>query len=308
MDRGDSGVVELEEGWRFLAAGVAKIRRTVEAGGEFPLSSVEFLELYTTVFNMCTQKPPHDYSSDLYERYKEDTDTYVKSTFPRPLPHYSVPARGCAAAFVLDAGGRAMARSTFQYPYSCFLGSRETAKGREGEEKNSKKEQRRKKGQVLSPLKEMHGELLLRGLVEGWSKYNLIVKFQIMVFQYLGRYYIPKKALVPPLRKILNEIKSTVTAIVIGMIDDEREGKHIDRDLLNNVLDVFVQTGDGNLDIYRDDFEQTFFNATRNYYSRKAQTWNKDYSDHDYMLKVEECLQKEKERVAHYLHSSAVDT
>ncbi|RLM86058.1 cullin-1-like [Panicum miliaceum] len=195
MDRGDSRVVELEEGWRFLAAGVAKIRRTVEADGEFPLSGVELLELYTTVFDMCTQKPPQDYSGDLYERYKEGTDNYVKST-------------------------------------------------------------------------------------------------------------------------VFNEIKSTVTATVIGMItqlfscygaaqiDDEREGKSIDRDLLNNVLDIFFQTGDGNLDIYRDDFEQTFFNATTNYYSRKAQTLNKECSDHDYMLKVEECLQKEKERVAHYLHSS----
>jgi hypothetical protein len=42
-------VVELEEWWRFLAAGVAKIRRTVEADGEFPLSGVELLELYTYV-------------------------------------------------------------------------------------------------------------------------------------------------------------------------------------------------------------------------------------------------------------------
>ncbi|PUZ69758.1 hypothetical protein GQ55_2G136600 [Panicum hallii var. hallii] len=194
---------------------------------------------------MCTQKPPQDYSGDLYERYKEDTDNYVKST-------------------------------------------------------------------VLPPLKEMHGELLLRGLVERWGKYKRIVKFQMMVFRYLERYYIPKKAL-PPLQKVsftsfqdmvFNEIKSTVTATVIGMIDDEREGKSIDRDLLNNVLDIFVQTGDGNLDIYRDDFEQTFFNATTNYYSRKAQTLNKECSDHDYMLKVEECLQEAEERVAHYLRSS----
>jgi hypothetical protein len=32
--------------------------------------------------------------------------------------------------------------------------------------------------------------------------------------------------------------------------------------------------------------KQTFFNATTNYYSRKAQTLNKECSDHDYMLKV----------------------
>jgi cullin 1 len=55
--------------------------------------------------------------------------------------------------------------------------------------------------QVLPPLKEMHGELLLRGLVERWGKYKRIVKFQMMVFRYLEHYYIPKKAL-PPLQKV----------------------------------------------------------------------------------------------------------
>lgn len=27
------------------------------------------MNLYTTIYNMCTQKPPHDYSAELYARY-----------------------------------------------------------------------------------------------------------------------------------------------------------------------------------------------------------------------------------------------
>lgn len=30
-----------------------------------------------TIYNMCTQKPPHDYSEQLYNRYKEAFNGYI---------------------------------------------------------------------------------------------------------------------------------------------------------------------------------------------------------------------------------------
>ncbi len=30
-----------------------------------------------TIYNMCTQKPPHDYSEALYERYKQAFSLYI---------------------------------------------------------------------------------------------------------------------------------------------------------------------------------------------------------------------------------------
>lgn len=33
-----------------------------------------------TIYNMCTQKPPHDHSQQLYEKYKEAFDDYIHST------------------------------------------------------------------------------------------------------------------------------------------------------------------------------------------------------------------------------------
>jgi hypothetical protein len=42
------------------------------------------------------------------------------------------------------------------------------------------------------------------------------------------------------------------------------------------------------------------------YYSRKGSLWIlEEDSCPDYMIKAEECLRREKERVAHYLHSSS---
>lgn len=30
-----------------------------------------------TIYNMCTQKPPHDYSEQLYAKYQEAFNTYI---------------------------------------------------------------------------------------------------------------------------------------------------------------------------------------------------------------------------------------
>jgi len=165
----------------------------------------------------------------------------------------------------------------------------------------------------LTFLRELRGETLLRELVERWRNHNLIVRSETNIFRYLNRYYISKRSL-PSIQQVssssfhdlvFNELKSSVTRTVLGMIDDEREHKLIDRDLLKNVLAIYVEIGSGSLRIYRVDFEQAFLESTKNYYSRKFQSWNLDYSDdHDYKIKVEECLQTERERVANYLHPS----
>ncbi|KAI9122932.1 hypothetical protein K1719_005821 [Acacia pycnantha] len=53
------------------------------------------------------------------------------------------------------------------------------------------------------------------------------------------------------------------------------------------------------------DQEPAMLKDTASYYSRKASNWILEHSCPDYMLRVEECLKREKERVAHYLHSSS---
>ncbi|CAL5075372.1 unnamed protein product [Urochloa decumbens] len=245
MER-DDRIVGLEKGWSFVATGLAKIRRAIDDGGGEGLSGEEYMQVLTTVYCMCTQASPRNYSEQLYQRYKDDLDDYIKST-------------------------------------------------------------------ILPPLRELQGEILLRELVERWRKHNRIISFEINMFRYLNRYYISKRSL-PSLQQIssssfhdlvFNELKSSVTRTVIAMIDQEREGKVVDLDLLKNVLAIYIEIDSGKMGIYKADFEQAFLDSARNYYSSKAQSWNLKYSDDpDYMLKVEECLQKERERLANYLHSS----
>ncbi|CAI9259558.1 unnamed protein product [Lactuca saligna] len=88
-------------------------------------------------------------------------------------------------------------------------------------------------------------------------------------------------------------------------VDQEREGEQIDRALLKNVLDIFVEIGMGQMEYYENDFEASMLNDTATYYSRKASNWILEDSWSDYMFKAEECLKREKDRVSHYLDSNS---
>ncbi|KAL8121585.1 hypothetical protein AgCh_018360 [Apium graveolens] len=202
--------------------------------------------LYTTIYNMCTQKPPHDYSQQLYDKYREAFEEYITST-------------------------------------------------------------------VLPSLREKHDEFMLRELVNRWTNHKVMVRWLSRFFHYLDRYFIARRSL-PALHEVgltcfrdlvYQELKVKVRDAVISLIDQEREGEQIDRALLKNVLDIFVEIGMSQMDQYENDFEEAMLTDTAAYYSRKASNWILEDSCPDYMLKAEECLRREKDRVSHYLHFSS---
>ncbi|RYR30016.1 hypothetical protein Ahy_B01g054782 [Arachis hypogaea] len=53
----------------------------------------------------------------------------------------------------------------------------------------------------------------------------------------------------------------------------EREGGQIDRSLLKNIVDIFVEVGLGKLDHYEQDFEIQMLDDTANYYKSKCTLW-----------------------------------
>ncbi|GJT32125.1 cullin-1 [Tanacetum coccineum] len=59
----------------------------------------------------------------------------------------------------------------------------------------------------------------------------------------------------------------------------------------------------GQMEHYERDFEAFMLVDSANYYARKASNWIKEDSCLDYMLKAEDCLKKEIDRVDHYFHS-----
>lgn len=238
--------IDLEEGWNFMQTGITKLKDILEGQAETQFSPEEYMMLYTTIYNMCTQKPPHDYSQQLYEKYKEAFDDYIHST-------------------------------------------------------------------VLTSLRGKHDEFMLRELVKRWVDHKVMVRWLTRFFHYLDRYFIARRSL-PALKEVgltcfrdlvYQELKSNARDAVITLIDQEREGEQIDRALLKNILDIFVEIGMGQMDYYENDFEDVMLQDTAAFYSRKASNWIVEDSCPDYMMKAEDCLKKEKDRVSHYLHSSS---
>ncbi|TVU20871.1 hypothetical protein EJB05_30472 [Eragrostis curvula] len=237
-------VIELEEGWKEMVVGCKKLERILAAEEGVGFSSVEYMHLYTTIYNMCTEKAPNNYSEQLYDRYPEVLEDYISKT-------------------------------------------------------------------VLPSIKEKHGEFLIRELDQRWKDHKIMVRWLSRFFHYLERVFIPRRRL-PSLKEtgwncfrdlVFNAHKTTVTTIVTGMVDEEREGQIIDRTLLKNVLDIYVELGN-DMKLYQEDFVVAFLKGTADYYSKKSQAWILEDTCPEYMMKAEEYLQKEKERVKHYLHSS----
>ncbi|GLT79421.1 hypothetical protein SLA2020_509100 [Shorea laevis] len=238
--------IDLQEGWDLMQKGITKLKNILEGLPEPQFSSEDYMMLWTTIYNMCTQKPPHDYSQQLYDKYRESFEEYITST-------------------------------------------------------------------VLPSLREKHDEFMLRELVKRWANHKVMVRWLSRFFHYLDRYFIARRSL-PGLNEVgltcfrelvYQELNEKVRDAVISLIDQEREGEQIDRALLKNVLGIFVEIRMGQMDYYENDFEASMLKDTAGYYSRKASNWILEDSCPDYMLKAEECLKREKDRVSHYLRLSS---
>ncbi|KAJ6703705.1 CULLIN [Salix viminalis] len=241
----DRKTTELEEGWEYMQNGITKLKGILDGSLE-QFSSEEYMMLYTTIYNMCTQKPPNDYSQQLYDKYREAFQVYINST-------------------------------------------------------------------VLPSIREKHDEFMLRELVKRWVNHKIMVRWLSRFFNYLDRYFIARRSL-PPLNEVglscfrdlvYQEVHSQAKDAVLDVIGKERDGEQIDRALLKNVLDIYVEIGMSQMDHYANDFEAHMLQGTGAYYSVKAANWIREDSCPDYMIKAEEYLKRERDRVSHYLHSSS---
>ncbi|KVH94453.1 Cullin, N-terminal [Cynara cardunculus var. scolymus] len=223
-------VIDFDEGWEFMEDGITKLIRILEGLPEPQFNSEEYIMLYTTIYNMCTQKAPHNYAQQVYDKYKEVFHEYINSM-------------------------------------------------------------------VLPSLRETRDQFMLRELVERWTNHKLMVRWLSRFFNYLDRYFIPRRSL-----PSLNEVGITCFR---DTINRERGGQRVDRALLKNVIDIFVEIGMGDMKYYVNDFEKDMLAASAAYYSREASIWiAEEYSFPKYMVKAEDCVTEEKHRVSHYMHSS----
>mmetsp|Transcript_20177 Transcript_20177/g.47032 ORF Transcript_20177/g.47032 Transcript_20177/m.47032 type:complete len:754 (+) Transcript_20177:60-2321(+) len=253
-----ANIVPLEEGWEkiknegikvleeFLDNG--HIRSTVPqqhdpAKPRNVFSKADYAELYTTVYNMCTQRTPNNWSEQLYRRYGEAMSDYINR-------------------------------------------------------------------KVLPALREKSDIPLIKELLHRWNNHKIYVKWMDRFFTYLDRYYVKLQSVEPIYNRgysifhqlVFEECKKDTRNALLRVINLERQGEHIDQDLVKGVIDMFIDLGIGNLTIYQSEFEEAFLPATTDYFVRQASGWLSEDSFPEYLRKSELALNAEEQRVTNYLH------
>jgi len=253
-----ASIVPLEDGWEKIKSGGIKVLEEFLDTGYIPpsvhqdpkkpqklLSNANYAELYTTVYNMCTQRTPNNWSDQLYRRYGEAMSDYVQR-------------------------------------------------------------------QVLPALQDKTDIALMKELLHRWSNHKIYVKWMDRFFTYLDRYYVKLQSVEPLHNRgyiIFNQqvfqvcIKDTRAAL-LRVINQERQGEHIDQDLVKGVVEIFIDLGLGPLNLYMTEFEEAFLPDTSDYFVRQASGWISEDSFPEYLRKAEAALNAEEQRVTNYLHRS----
>jgi len=249
---GNQRIIPLEEGWNDEIKAKAIDRLEDLLNGDLNSGSMfgprEYVQIYTTCYDMCTQRSPYNWSRELYQRHGETIQRYLTDN-------------------------------------------------------------------VLPALREKTGQggtILLSELKHRWQNHQIMNKWLKKFFTYLDRYYVKHHSL-PTLSqaglrcfrdRIYDEIKGDATAAVQGLINEEREGRIIDKSLVKSVVELYESMGMGTLDAYNADLEDPLLASTREYYAKKREDWIND-STPDYLIKAEDALDEERKRVEDYLNTSS---
>lgn len=208
------------------------------------LSNQAYAHTYSVCYNLCTQKHPYNYSTELYERHGQVIVDYLSKT-------------------------------------------------------------------VVPSLHDKHDTFLLHEVCRRWSNHKIMNRWMKSFFMYLDRYYVQYHSL-PKLNDaglnhfkeiVYEQLKKDVSNAVIFQINEERDKIPIDRSLLKNVVDLYVQMGVGSIEVYESDLEAPFLTSTREYYARKADEWMAVDDTPSYLLKVEKVLADEQDRLINYLNN-----
>eukprot|EP01112_Ceratiomyxa_fruticulosa_P003545 TRINITY_DN1386_c0_g1_i3.p1 TRINITY_DN1386_c0_g1~~TRINITY_DN1386_c0_g1_i3.p1 ORF type:complete len:747 (+),score=118.94 TRINITY_DN1386_c0_g1_i3:321-2561(+) len=99
-------------------------------------------------------------------------------------------------------------------------------------------------------------------------------------------------------------IKDRLLKTVLSLIARERMGEVIDRGILRNVTQMWIDLGINTRSVYEDDFERNLLETTAQFYRVESQEFISGNSCSEYLKKAEIRLKEEFDRVSHYLDPS----
>lgn len=243
-------LTNFEEQWKILEEGINKLFDFVESDLKKPFDYREHSRLYSTVYNLCTQKVDTGKMSGapteiLYDRYSKVLSNYLTET-------------------------------------------------------------------VVPALKQKQGEALLIESVKRWRNHLLIVKWITKVFAYLDRYYTKHNnrdslrdvGLKLYQQLVYQNIKKDMATALLDKIHLERCGETIDRNMMKDGVNLFIEMGLNTMTAYENDLESPLLYQTATFYRRESAKWISEDSCPSYMKKAEDRLEQELNRARSYLHSN----
>ena len=176
-------------------------------------------------------------------------------------------------------------------------------------------------------MKDRRGEDLLNTLVKIWANFVIFSKSIDRAFDYLNRYYLRNSNL--PLvghrclqifkEEVFNPLKQHITKALMEQITKDRNGEQISKEIVQKSIAIFVDIGlvlpkpmrtrdgtflwqgDRNLQVYDEEFEECFLDATLKESSQKATLWNSTRNCPEYLQEIKGFLENEELNADYWL-------
>lgn len=167
----------------------------------------------------------------------------------------------------------------------------------------------------LPAITSKHGEFLLREFVLRWENHKIMQRWMQNIFRYIDKFYVKrtnKKHLTQVSLELFHDVvfqvvKPQATAAVLALVEKDRNGSQVDRNLLKDALHIYVEMGMGELTVYVEGVEKEFLQQTERFYSLHANSWVESDTCSEYLKKAEGRIEEEKVRLRDYLHGSTED-
>eukprot|EP01120_Amphizonella_sp_Union-15-10_P001540 TRINITY_DN1169_c0_g2_i2.p1 TRINITY_DN1169_c0_g2~~TRINITY_DN1169_c0_g2_i2.p1 ORF type:complete len:744 (-),score=149.38 TRINITY_DN1169_c0_g2_i2:127-2286(-) len=153
----------------------------------------------------------------------------------------------------------------------------------------------------------------LQVLNEAWNDHKTSMLMIRDILMYMDRVYVSHNSLPSVYDMGLTvfhsqvalhkRIKNRLLKILLEHIQNERNGEKIDSSLMRNITQMLVSLGLNSRSVYETDFEQHFLSTSSEFYKVESTHFIYSNSCSDYMIKVEQRLKEEMDRVQYYLDS-----
>ncbi|TVU34681.1 hypothetical protein EJB05_16526 [Eragrostis curvula] len=162
---------------------------------------------------------------------------------------------------------------------------------------------------VLPHLTQKKNDYFFRELARMWSNYCVMIRFVTGFFGYLDRCYLEQCKL-PSLSDtaaasffgpVFSYFNDEARDSILTMIRQERDGSMVDKELLDVMRGISCSE-------VKTLMSNAVLQDTYAYYSKRSSEWIMHYSLPDYLAKVQETMEKESKRIAHYLFTTDDDS